>query len=300
MTLQHSKPPWWKSHRFWEAAMGYLFISPAVIYFLVFQLATMLMALYFSFTEFNIRTEPKWVGLDNYINLFTNQVKYPYFWHSLWISLKWVLYERPLGILVPLLVALLVNTEVKGDGLFKTLYFIPVITPAIAMAAAWVWIFDPKFGLLNMVLGTNIAWLKNPATALGSLAGMSIWGSIGGTMFLWLSALKNIPTDVYEAAALDGATGLKAFWHITLPLLRPTMFYMLVTGFIGSFQVFMPMYLMTNGGPENATLTYALNMYRHAFRYNEMGTASAMSFVLLLIVLLVTYINFKFVPQQSD
>lgn len=295
-----TKPQWWKSHIFWEAAWGYLFIAPAVIYFLIFQLGSMIMSFYYSLTEFSIRTAPKWIGLANYKNLFFNQLRYPNFYRSLWISFKYVIMERPFAIFIPLLLAVLLNQKIKAEGLFKTLYFIPVITPGVAMAAMWVWVFDSRFGLLNMVLGTHINWLNTASTALPSLVGMSVWGGIGGTMFIWLSALKAIPNEVYEAAALDGATGWRSFWHITLPLLRPTLFYMMVTGSIGAFQVFMPMYLITNGGPNNSTLSYALSLYQHAFRYNEMGTASAMSYILLVIVLIVTWLNFKFVPQRAD
>lgn len=298
--MEHKKPRLWQNQTTWEAATGYLFIAPAVIYFLIFQVGAMGLSLYYSMTEFNIRTAPKWVGVANYVNLFTNEIRYPFFWHSIWISVKWVLMERPFAIFLPLFVALLLNQRIRAEGFFKTLFFIPVITPGVALAAMWVWIFDPNFGLLNALLGTNISWLRTTTTALPSLVSMSVWGSIGGTMFLWLSSLKAIPPEVYEAGALDGATGWRAFRHITLPLLRPTMFFMVVTGSIGAFQVFMPMYLITNGGPENSTLSYALSLYQHAFRYNEMGTASAMSYILLVIVLLVTWLNFKFVPQRAD
>ncbi len=294
------RPPWYKNHLWWESATGYLFITPAIVYFLVFQLTGVLWGFYLSFTKYNLRTPPVWVGLTNYIELFTDQVKYPTFYHSLWISLKWVLMERPGAIFLPLFVALLLNHEIKGEGLFKTLFFIPVITPGIAMAAAWKAILDPEVGLLNMILGTSISWLKDATYALPTLVGMEVWGAIGGGMWIWLSALKAIPGEVYEAGAIDGATGWRSFWHITLPLLRPTLFYMSVTGAIGSFQVFMPMYLMTGGEPKNSTLTFGLLLYNHVKRYDAMGAALAMAFILLVIVLVATLLQFKFFPQKAD
>ncbi|MFZ5817944.1 MAG: carbohydrate ABC transporter permease [Bacillota bacterium] len=295
-----TRPPWYKNHRVWEAITGYLFITPAIIYFLIFQLTGLLWGFYISFTKYNLRTAPEWIGAENYIALFTDRIRFPNFYSSMLVSLKWVIMEQPFAILLPLLVALLLNTEVKGEGFFKTLFFIPVITPAVAMATAWRWILDPDMGLLNQILGTNISWLKDEATALPTLAAMSVWGAIGGSMFLWLSALKAIPNEVYEAASIDGATGARQFLSITLPLLRPTLFYAIVTGSIGAFQVFMPMYLLTNGEPKNTTLTYALLLYRHATRYDEVGTALAMAFILLVMILTVTLLQFRFLPQRYD
>ncbi|HEY3365582.1 MAG TPA: sugar ABC transporter permease [Symbiobacteriaceae bacterium] len=298
--MKTAKPRWWQSHLFWEAATGYLFAAPAIIYFLIFQVSAMLMSLLLSMTKFNIRTAPVWVGLDNYRNLLFDRLRYPFFWHSMWVSIKWVIMEQPLVIVIPLLVALLLNTNVRGQSIFRTLYFIPVITPGVAMAAMWVWIYDANFGLLNMVLRTKTAWLKTVSTALPSLVATSVWGAIGGTVFIWLSALKAIPGEVYEAAAIDGATGWRQFWSITLPLLRPTLFYMTVTGVIGSFQVYVPMQLMTGGDPDNSTLTYMLYLVRHAFRYNEMGTATAMSYILLVIILIATLLQFRYMRQRND
>ncbi|MGE5549371.1 MAG: carbohydrate ABC transporter permease [Bacteroidota bacterium] len=296
--------------RLWEALAGYLFVAPLVIYLIVFQFIPMGMTLYLSLTKWNMRTPPTWVGLANYKNLLTNHVLYPNFWPSLLVTMKYVLYYLPLSLVVPLFLALLLNARVKGQGVFKTLYYIPCVTSSVAVIAMWKWLLDPLYGLVNRVIAAlplinrlvgQHAWLKESGTVLPSLAGIAVWAGVGGGVLIYLAALKSIPNELYEAAAIDGATWTGTLRRVTLPLLKPAFFFMIVTGFIGSFQVFDAVYLVdSTGGANGATLTYVVSLYNHAFRYFEMGTAAAMSYVLLVVLAVVTFLNFKFVPQNYE
>ncbi|MFP7299929.1 carbohydrate ABC transporter permease [Neobacillus niacini] len=283
-----------------EWFMGYLFILPLLIYFLIFQLAPMLISFFVSFTDWNMRSTPEWVGLTNYKNLLTDSEKYPDFWPSLWITVKYILYSLPAGIFVSLVVASLLNANVKGEGFFKTAYYIPNVTAGVAVAAMWVYLLDPKLGLINQLFQTDHTWLADVKTVLPTLAVMSIWGGLGYNVLILISAMKNIPEELYEAAKIDGANIWQRFVNITIPTIQPTIFFLVTTGLIASFQVFDQMYLMTGGGPNGATTTFLLSLYNHAFRYYEMGTASAMSYILLIIILLITWVNFKFFPQRND
>ncbi|MEK3885507.1 sugar ABC transporter permease [Paenibacillus sp. PL2-23] len=302
--IRKSLPAWLKS----EAGAGVLFILPLILYFLVFQLLPMMISFGVSFTEWNLRTDPKWVGLDNYQNLLTDDVRYPDFWPSLIVTLKYIIYSVPLGIFIALVLASVLNSNVKGESFFKTAYYIPNITAAVAVAAMWVFLLDPKFGLVNQLLEkipgldqfSTTSWLANENTALPALGVMAIWGGLGYNVLIILSSMKGIPDDLYEASRIDGANMLQRFFKITLPMIQPTIFFLIVTGLIASFQAFDQMYLMTKGGPNGSTTTYLFSLYNHAFKYFEMGTAAAMSYLLLLVILLVTWINFKFVPQRFD
>lgn len=283
-----------------EAWIGYLFIAPLVLYFLVFQAAPMLISFFISFTEWNMRSEPVFVGFDNYKNLLFDSVQYPDFWPSLGITFKYILYSLPVGILLALIVSSLLNSNVKGEGFFKTAYYIPNVTAGVAVSAMWIYMLDPKYGMINQLLGTNTSFLAQVSTALPTLAVMAIWGGLGYNILILVSAMKSIDESLYEAAKMDGANVFHRFRYVTLPCIQPTIFFILVTGLIASFQAFDQMYLMTGGGPNGSTTTYLLSLYNHAFRYYEMGTASAMSYILFMIIMVFTWLNFKFVPQQVD
>lgn len=279
---------------------GYLFISPFLLYFVVFLLLPMAMSFVLSFTKWNMRSNPTWVGLDNYTNLLTNEVLYPDFWPSMGVTFKYVVMSVPLAIVLALIVAAMLNANVRGEGFFKTAYYIPNVTAMVAVAAMWIFMLDPQFGLINKALGTNVSFLGNPSTALPTLAVMAIWGALGYNVLILLSAMKGIDETLYEAAELDGANAFQRFKVVTLPAIQPVVFFLLITAVIGGFQAFDQMYLMTAGGPDGATMTYLLSLYNHAFRYYEMGAASAMSYILLVIILIVTWLGFKLVPQQRD
>lgn len=289
-----------RSYRMRDNLAGYLFIAPFLVYFVVFLLGPMVMSFVISFTDWNMRSTPEFVGVGNYVNLLTDSTRYPDFWPSLAVTLKYVAMSLPIGLVVALVVAAMLNANVKGEGFFKTAYYIPNVTAIVAVAAMWIFMLDPQFGVVNKVLGTNISFLGNPDTALPTLATMAIWGALGYNVLILLSAMKSIDESLYEAAKLDGANAFQRFRVVTLPAIQPVLFFLLITGVIGGFQAFDQMYLMTGGGPDGTTLTYLLSLYNHAFKYFEMGTASAMSYILLVIILIVTWLGFKLVPQQFE
>ena len=282
-----------------ENLIGYLFILPLIIYFLVFQLVPILMSFGISFTKWNMRKPPIFVGLDNYKQLFTNSLIYPNFWNSMLVTLKYILMTVPISVVLVLVVASLLNSLKKGDGIFKTIFYIPSVTASAAIAAVWIFMLDPQYGLINQLLGTHIVFLANKSTALGALAVMAIWGGLGYNTLIMLSAMKNIDPALYEAASIDGAGSFKKFLHITIPSVAPITFFITVTSLIGAFQAFDAMYLMTGGGPEGSTLTYMLELYKQAFEYGKMGIASAMSYILFIIILIITFVQFKFQPSED-
>ena len=272
---------------------GYVFILPWLIGFLLFTAGPMLASLYLSFCKYDLHTLT-WVGARNYEVLLRQD---PLFWKSLTNTALYVLFSVPLGLTGSLAIALLLNQKVKGLAFFRTAFYLPSLVPAVASALVWQWIFHPDAGLLNYglsMLGVKgPQWLQDPKTALPSLILMSLWGIGGSRMVIFLAGLQGISDELYEAASLDGAKGWAAFRHITLPMLSPTLFFNLVLGIIGSFQVFTSAYVMTNGGPNNATLMYVLYLYNNAFRYFKLGKASAMAWILFVILLIFTLVQFR-------
>lgn len=278
-----SRPAFW----------GWFCISPWLLGFLIFTAGPMLVSLYISFCKYDLH-EMHWVGAKNYEVLLT---KDPLFWKSLGNTAIYTLFSVPLGLTGSLLIALLLNQKVRGIHIFRTLFYLPSLVPAVASALVWAWIFHPDAGILNSALSffgiKGPAWLQDPQTALSSLIIMSLWGIGGGRMIIFLAGLQGISSELYEAAELDGARGFKVFWHITLPMLSPTILFNMVLGIIGSFQVFTSAYVLTGGGPNNATLMYVLYLYNNAFRYFKLGKASAMAWILFAILLVFTVIQFK-------
>lgn len=283
-----------------EQLVGYVFILPLMIYFLVFQLAPMLMSFGISFTEWNMRSDLKFVGLKNYIELLTNKLVYPNFWKSLWVTLKYILLTVPVGVILALVVAAMLNGLRKSEGIFKTIFYIPSVTASAAISAMWIFMLDSQYGLINQLLGKHILFLGDTNLALPTLSVMSIWGGLGYNTLIMLSAMKNISPDLYEAASIDGAGAIKKFFHITVPSVMPIIFFLCVTGLIGAFQAFDQMYMMTGGGPQGSTLTYMLELYKQAFEYGNMGTACAMSYILFIIIMVITFIQFKVLPQDAS
>jgi multiple sugar transport system permease protein len=284
-----------------EAAAAYAFISPWLVGFLIFTLGPMLASLYFSFTDFTILDPPVWTGLDNYQKIFFND---PLFWHSLSRTLYFAALALPLGLAFGLFLALLLNQEVPGVNLWRTIFFLPSVIAGVAVAILWIRIFNPRIGLLNPflkgVLGIENppGWLNDPDWAIPALVMMSLWG-IGATMIIYLAGLQGIPTHLYEAARIDGANSRQRFRHVTLPLMTPVIFYNLVIGLIASFQYFTEVYVATNGegGPVRSTLVYNLYIYQNAFKFFDMGYASALAWVLFLLVLLATLLVFRSTPM---
>jgi multiple sugar transport system permease protein len=289
-----------------EARAGYLFISPWIFGAIVFLLAPMLVSLLLAFCSWDMIGPAKWVGLGN----FADMARDDRFLSSLKVTALYTIFSVPLGVIGSLALALLLNTKIRGQSVFRTLYYIPAVASAVAASLLWMRLFNPESGLLNYLIGVihlnplmhalgltdptkgYVNWLGSEKTALGSLVIMSLWG-IGGGMVIYLAGLQGIPQSYYDAAEVDGANVWQKFRHVTLPLLTPTIFFTLIMGVIGSFQVFTQGFVMTGGGPNNATLFYVLYLYQNAFQFLKMGYASALAWVLFVIILYVTVLQMK-------
>ncbi|MFJ2031993.1 carbohydrate ABC transporter permease [Streptosporangium sp. NPDC087985] len=291
--------------------IAWLLIAPAMAYFVIFLLYPALSALYYSFTDWNLRSAANWVGLANYSDLFFDDVKYPHFWKSVRVTLQYTLIAVPLTLGTALAQALLINTIRRGSNLFRLLLFLPVVTAEAAVGAIWRWLYDPQYGLVNGFLGLfgipEQNWLNTPELVIPALAFIAAW-QCGISMIIYLAGLKGIPGSIREAAIIDGAGPVQRFWKVVLPMLRPTTFYLLVTGVIAALQVFGLVYVIfsggggksVTGGPEQSGLTYVLHLYLFAFRYDAMGAACAMSFILFLFIMIITALQFKFVKQDAS
>lgn len=274
-----------------EAVDGWLFITPWLLGFLFFTAGPMIGSAVISFLDWEILTPPTWVGLANFRQMATD----PLFGLSLYNTAYYTFIGVPIYLVAALLMALILNLHLRGITFYRTIFFLPSLTPAVANALLWVWIFSPDFGLANYFLQAvglpPQKWLFDVNLAKPSLILMGLWG-IGSQMIIFLAGLQGIPQTLYEAASIDGASEWRRFWSITLPMLSPTLFFNLVIGIIGSFQVFTTAYIATQGGPQNATLFYVLYLWRNGFDYFKMGYASALAWVLLLIVLALTMLQF--------
>jgi multiple sugar transport system permease protein len=275
-----------------EAIVAYLFLSPWLVGFVVFWAGATLASLYLSFTDYTILAKPNWIGLYNYIKLFT--------WDRLFVqsitnTVYYVVFEVPLSLFLSFVMALLLNTKVRGMTIFRTMFYLPSVVPTVASVAVWMWMFTPRVGLVNVLLkGVGIGppnWLSSTTWSKPALILISLWG-VGGNMVTFLAGLQGIPEALYEAAEIDGAGSLRKLYHVTIPLMTPTIFYNLVISLIRSFQVFTVAYIATGGGPLNSTRFYLLKLYRHAFSSLEMGYASAMAWLLFIVVLVLTILVF--------
>jgi multiple sugar transport system permease protein len=283
-----------------EWLVGYLCIAPSGLLFLAFLAFPLVFSLWLSLLNWNLMTPHfTFVGVQNYVNLLTDHV----IWNSLGVTAYYIVGSVPTRMALALALALFLNQKVRGLGIYRTLYFTPVVTSGIAVSLVWLWIFDPTWGIANWVLSiVNIPpqqWLSSPTESMPALILMSIWKSIGFDTVIYLAGLQGIPGSYYEAARVDGATPWQLFRHITWPLLAPTTFFILVTGVIGASQVFDQVFVMTNGGPLRSTEVVVFLIYEQAFRFFQMGYASALAWVLFLFVLLVTLVQWKFVPQNN-
>ncbi|MFE0557518.1 MULTISPECIES: carbohydrate ABC transporter permease [Paenibacillus] len=271
---------------------GYLYIMPWLLGLLLFTIGPMLFSLLLAFSKWDIITgvqSIEWVGLDNFKAIFHDEL----FYQSLKVTFIFALVSVPLYQIVSLLIAVLLNMRSRGMKVFRLIYFMPSVIPAVAVSMMWVMIFNPEYGILNKALGwfgiQGPAWLQDPSYALGALIVMGIWG-VGNTIIIYLSGLQSVPEDMHEAAELDGAGRFRRFFSITLPMISPTVFFNLIMGIIGGFQYFTQAFVMTNGGPLNSTLFYNLYLYNKAFQDYEMGYASALSWILFVIILVFTLI----------
>jgi multiple sugar transport system permease protein len=276
-----------------ETLTFYLLIAPWLIGFVVFVLGPLVISLILSFMDWDLLTNPKWIGFGNYVRLFT---KDPLFYQSLKVTLVYSLFSVPLGLIVSLVVALLLNQIKRGVKLFRTIYYIPVVVSGVAVMVLWAYIFNPQIGLINEILSVfgiqGPGWIFDPKWAMPSLILMSLWG-IGGTVIIWLAGLSSVNEQLYEAAQIDGANRFQQFWNVTVPALTPTIFFNLVMGIIGALQTFGQAYVMTNGGPQNSTLFYNFYLWEKAFKDFEMGYASALAWILFAIIFFLTLLVFK-------
>ncbi len=275
----------WKRRETW---LFYLCISPWLIGFLIWTAGPMIYSFYLSLTSWDLFTPPQWVGLDNYKDLLTDN---PDFWQSLKVTAVYSFVSVPLSLVGALALALLLNSKVRGIAFFRTIFYLPSVLPAIAVAVLWIWVFNPQYGILNLLLNLvgieGPKWLGDPNWALPALILMSLW-SLGGSMIIFLAGLQGISQTLYEAAELDGANKVQQLFNITIPQLTPTIFFNLVMSIIGSFQVFTQAYAMTEGGPRKATLFYMYYLWDMAFVKFRMGYASALAWILFIVILIFT------------
>lgn len=277
----------------WSA---YLFLAPGLIHFAIFTVFAVSFAFYISFHRWNIiQPDKPFVGLDNYIRLLQD----PRFIRAVTNTLTFMI-GVPLNLAAGLSVALLLNTKVRGQAIYRTLFYIPVVTPLVVSSIIWKWVYQGDYGLLNYYLlkfgliEQKITWLADPDLALPALIIMGIWGGTGGTMVIYLAGLQSIPEEMYDAAKVDGANAWQRLLYVTIPLLRPTTFFLFITGVIGTFQIFTEVYIMTNGGPLNRTTTIGYYLYTKAFRELDMGYATSMAFVLFAMIFVFTVIQWKY------
>lgn len=274
-----------------EAIEGYIAISPWILGFVFFVGGPIIASIGISFTEWNLIEPAKYIGVANYVELIHD----PLVWKALQVTSIYTFSAVPLGIILGFLLALLLNQKIILLAVWRTIFYLPAVVSGVAVATVWIWVLQPDFGVLNTLLreigieGPN--WLFSQVWVIPSLVLMSLWG-VGGGLIIYLSGLQGIPTEMYEAAQIDGANALRRMFSITIPMMTPILFMQLVTGLIGSFQVFTSAYIMTKGGPGNASLFYVLYLYRNAFEYFRMGYASALSWVLTLVIILVTLLVF--------
>jgi len=276
-----------------EERYFYLFISPWLVGFLLFSLGPIVASFAFSFSQYDVMQSPQWTGLTNYKDIMTDRL----FWQALKVTSVYSVGSVGLGMVASLAIALLLNRDIHGLAWFRTIFYLPSVISGVAVSLLWMWIFNPDFGILNYLLWTIFrirgpAWIYSQEWVIPSLIIMSLWG-IGGGIIIYLASLQGIPTELYEAAEIDGAGVYHKLRSITLPMMSPVMFFNLIMGIIGSFQVFTQAYVMTDGGPHFASLFYVLYLYRHAFKYFRMGYASALAWILFLILLGLTLVVFR-------
>lgn len=288
-----TKKPILSARERYEERLAWLFVLPVVLGIAVFQVYPTLFSLYASMTQWNLLTPPRWVGMRNYGELFTTD---RFFFQTMRNTGTYTLGVVVPAMILALVFAILLNQEIRGKYLYRAIYFIPVIAPAVAVALLWGWLYEPNFGLINSALRAigikGPAWLGNTKWAMTAVIIESIWAGLGFNIVIFLSGLQGISREYYEAAAMDGAGFFRQFYSITLPLLSPVTFFILVTGVIGTFQDFTVPFIMTGGGPAGATQLVVMYLYGLAFRLQNMGTASAVAYVVFLVIVTLTVLNF--------
>jgi len=281
----------WRRLIYQQKYVAFIFIAPSLLFLFVFVVVPIFAALALSFSQFNLLKPPRWIGLENYAALLGDDR----FVHSILNTLIFAVVTIPAGTVLALIFALFVNQQLRGIVFFRAAFYMPVVTSFVAVSLIWLWLYDQNFGVLNVLLTSvhlkPLGWLQDPRLALPSIIIMSVWKNIGYNMVIYLAGLQGIPEHLYESAELDGAGGWAKFWSITLPLLSPTTFFVVVIWFIGALQMFVQVLVMTQGGPLDSTITVVYLVYSNAFENLKMGYAAAMSFALFAFIGIVTYLN---------
>ena len=265
------------------------FLLPAILGSLIFIIIPIFFSFYLSFTKWDLISPIQFAGLKNYIELFSNEQ----FYYILQNTVIFALATTVFSVIIPLILACILNNKITGAEFFKTVYFLPFITPMVVLAIIWAWIFDPNAGLMNYLLRTHINWLFDTQWAMTAVIIVSVWKLIGYNMVIFLAGLTAINSDLYEAAKIDGADEIKTFWRITVPQLSPTIFFVIIITTISSFQIFDLIYLMTQGGPLNSTNVLVYWLYQSAFEHFNIGQASAIAYVLFVIIFILTALQWK-------
>lgn len=265
------------------------FISPAVIGTLIFIIIPVLFSFSLSFFDWDLLSSMKFVGIENYKQVLTEETFIQVFINTFIFAISTSIF----AVILPLILACILNDKIRGSNLYKTAYFLPFITPMIVIAIVWQWIFDPNIGLINQLFHLNIKWLYDTRFAMPVLIIVSVWKLIGYNMIIFLSGLSTINQEVIEAAKIDGAKPLQIFKDIIIPLISPTIFFVIVITTISSFQVFDLIYIMTEGGPNNSTMVMVYSIYKYAFEYFDIGKASAIAYILFAIIFILVLIQWK-------
>ena len=268
---------------------GWVFILPAFAGTFIFIIIPVLFSFALSFTKWDLINPVEFVGMDNYFLLF----KEPLFYKILANTIVFALSTSVFGIIIPMILACILNSKIRGSDFFKTAYFLPFITPMIVIGIVWQWIFDPNIGILNHILNIHVNWLYDKHFAMTALIIISVWKLIGYNMIIFLSSLSSISQSMFEAAKIDGANPVQTFVNVTVPLMSPTIFFVVIITAISSFQIFDLIYLMTQGGPLDSTNVLVYAIYKNAFEYFNAGKASAIAYVLFVIILVLTLIQWS-------
>lgn len=288
-TLLHRNGPW-----------AFILLLPSILGFFIFVLFPVVASFLLSFTSWDLLTPIKWVGFENYLNLFKDETFIKVLWNTLYFTAVTV----PIGIIISLFLAVALNQKIRFIKFYRAAYFLPVISSMVAVAVIWQWIYNPEYGLLNFILGLfgidGPSWLSDAKWAMPAVMITSIWKGLGFNMLIFLAGIQGISESYYEAADIDGATWFKKFIHITVPLLRPTTFFVTVMAIIGSFQVFDAVFLLTQGGPARSTSVLVHYLYQNGFEYFQMGYASAMAYILFFLVLAFTLIQFTLQKRREE
>jgi multiple sugar transport system permease protein len=279
---------------------GYLFVAPATLYLVLFSFVPMVVAAYLSLYRWPLlNPDREFVGLGNYVEALRD----PFFRGAFVNTLLYAAMSVPLGMLSSLAVAVLVSQKLRGMAFFRTLYYVPAVSSGVAISMVWIWVFMPQDGLINYCLrlvggAGDVDFLGDPHLVMPALVLMSMWIGLGPRMVIFLAGIQGIPQSLYESAQIDGAGAWQRFWHITLPMLVPTTFFVLVTSTIGAFQLFTPVYVMTKGGPRRATDVVVYHIFKEAWHKFHIGSASAQSYVLLAVILVISLIQFRLMRRQ--